>query len=306
MSQNLYETFRLEAIQIAKQMDMRNYTGLGIQEETLSDNLLLRIQYKHEENFLTRKFTKKEEGNFTGADWLWCIGEPGSWITFAVQAKIMNQKTGRINYLHYRHGEQYAKLIYFCRRFNFIPKYSIYSKINQDTRVFAMKTDELKNIPSEQWSFSMVSPKYVKNLSTPNEKHISNVLEFAVPWSYIFCTDERSSKTLADGIAQNLEAIYWVLEKEFRVQQKQKARTEFSRTIWENPQPARMITKDIPLFVLYLLTQDMPRKIPISRVGIFSTVPIQGVLKAELLKIENQRRWKNFENTLSKIRELEL
>jgi hypothetical protein len=89
---------------ITGEMDKAIYTGLGIQEETITDILLNGIQFELDKNFLTRKFSHKEEGNITGADWLWCIGEPGSWITFAVQAKIANRNTGRINYLHYKSG----------------------------------------------------------------------------------------------------------------------------------------------------------------------------------------------------------
>jgi hypothetical protein len=124
------------ALRVAKEVDIAGYTGLGIHEETLSDLVLNRIRYEYADNFLTRKFTRKEEGSVTGADWLWCIGEPGSWITFAVQAKIVNVDTGRVNYLHYRKGEQHDILINFCRQFRFIPKYSIYGKINDEIKVF--------------------------------------------------------------------------------------------------------------------------------------------------------------------------
>jgi hypothetical protein len=147
---NICDTFREQAQRVAKEVDTAGYTGLGIQEETISDLLLNQIQFDHQENFLTRKFTKKEEGNITGADWLWCLGEPGFWITFAVQAKIVNTDTGRINYLHYRNGEQYDLLINFCRQFRFVPKYSIYGNINNESDILAKEIPELKNIPLEQ------------------------------------------------------------------------------------------------------------------------------------------------------------
>src|SRR6266545_57232 len=122
LTQMICETFKNQASRISKELARASYTGLGIQEETLTDSLLIRIQFEHDENFLTRKFTRKEEGSITGADWLWCIGEPGAWITFAVQAKIASLKTGKVNYLHYRKGEQYNLLINFCKQFRFISK----------------------------------------------------------------------------------------------------------------------------------------------------------------------------------------
>jgi hypothetical protein len=78
---SMFDTFQQQALTIADQIAKAGYTGLGIQEETITDSLLIRIQYEHEENFAIRKFTKKEEANISGADWLWCIGEPGAWIT---------------------------------------------------------------------------------------------------------------------------------------------------------------------------------------------------------------------------------
>ena len=130
---DIFVTFQQQALIIASEVEKASYTGLGIQEETITDSLLNRVQYEHKDNFTTRKFTRREEGSITGADWVWCIGEPGAWITFAVQAKIANINTGRVNFLHYRKGEQYALLINFARQFRFVPKYSIYAKIDEDS-----------------------------------------------------------------------------------------------------------------------------------------------------------------------------
>ena len=215
-TRSICNTFKQQTLQIFQEVDRAGYTGLGLHEETISDLLLNRIQFEHEENFLTRKFTRKEEGNISGADWLWCIGEPGSWITFAVQAKIANLKTGRVRYLHYRGGEQYNLLINFCKEFAFIPKYSVYSKIDETTELFAKQMNSLKDIPLEQWSFSMISPKYIKNLSTRSQRHISSVLRFSIPWSYIFCSTKFKNEALAEQVAGNLDDIYWELESEFR------------------------------------------------------------------------------------------
>ncbi len=64
---------------------------------------------------------------------------------------------------------------------------------------------------------------------------------------------------------------------------------------WENPLPSELITKDVPLPVLYLLTnKHFPHKVPIPNVSIFSVSPVQHVLETELKKVESQRQWKNF------------
>jgi len=291
---NICDTFRRQALRVAKEVDSAGYTGLGIHEETLSDLLLNQIQFDHADNFLTRKFTKKEEGSITGADWLWCLGEPGSWITFAVQAKIVNSNTRRVNYLHYRNGEQYDLLINFCKQFRFIPKYSIYGKTPRETDVFAREVVELKNIPLEQWAFSMISPRHIKDLKTTKEKHISSVLKCSVPWSYVFCDKTNNTTSLAEKIAQNLERVYWLFENKFRPKRSRKTQNSH-RINWENPWPSKLITRVVPLPVLYLLTnKSFSHKVPIPNVSIFSTSPVQPVLQIELKKIESQRQWKNF------------
>lgn len=290
------------ALEIAKEVGIAGYTGLGIHEETLSDLILNRIRYEFTDNFLTRKFTRKEEGSITGADWLWCIGEPGSWITFAVQAKIVNIDTGKVNYLHYRKGEQHDLLINFCRQFKFIPKYSIYSKIDDGIEILASKLDGLKEIPIEQWSFSMISPAYIKNLKSSKEKHISNVLKYSIPWSYAFCGKKGDGFSLAETVARNLERVYWVFEKEFNPKKYRKTQRHDSRINWENPLPSKFLSIDIPLPVLYLLTKkSFPHKVPIPNVSIFSVSPIQQILETEMKKVEKRRQWKIFPRVFERV-----
>jgi hypothetical protein len=293
-----------QTLWIANEMGKAIHTGLAIQEEAFTDILLNDIQFEHKENILTRKFSHKEEGNITGADWLWCIGEPGSWITFAVQAKIVNMDTGRVRYLHYKNGEQYSQLISFSKRFHFIPKYSIYAKVDEEIELFSKEVPELRDISPVQWAFTAISPKYIKQLSKPNERHLSSVLQFAIPWSYIFDVGINKNAKLAEIITNNLENLYWPFDNEYRRQRKEKPKVNYKRLISENPQPSKMVSKSIPLPVLYLMTQrSFPAKIPISSVSVLSGIPISQALDLELEKIEGSRQWKNFPQVF--VREIE-
>jgi hypothetical protein len=294
-TKDIYDTFQSQTFIIADEVGKAGYTGLGIQEETLTDLLLNTVQYEHKENFATRKFTKKEEGNFSGADWLWCIGEPGSWITFAVQAKIANVDTGRVNFLHYRGGEQYSLLINFAKQFHLIPKYSIYAKVEGEIELFSRKVSELSIMPAGLWSFTLISPKYIKHLSTRKEKHIENVLQFAVPWTYAFYEEGHESKSIAKAVAENLDKVYWPLENEYRRRHGQNLRDTYKQINWENPQPFRLVSESMPLVVLYLMTQkDFPHRVPISNVSVLSKAPVLHSLDVELSRIEGSRKWKSF------------
>jgi hypothetical protein len=284
-----------QSLRISNEMGRAIDTRLGVQEETITDILLNGIQSENEANFFTRKFSHKEEGNITGADWLWCIGEPGSWITFAVQAKIANMKTGRINFLHYRGGRQYTQLVSFSKRFRFIPKYSFYAKVDEKTELYSKTMLEPKDISPTGWSFTGISPKYIKHLSNSSERHISSVLQFAIPWSHVFYTGKHENMKLAETIAANLEDTYWFFTNEYRRRRNEKPIFNYERLVSEDPQPTRMISKSIPLPVLYLATQkSFPAEVPISNVAVLSGIPVSQALGVELKKIESSRQWKVF------------
>ncbi len=292
------DSFHKQTLWIANEMDRAKDTGLGIQEETITDVLLNGIQSDYKDNFFTRKFSHKEEANLTGADWLWCIGEPGSWITFAVQATISNMNSGRINYLHYKDGSQYSQLINFSKRHHIIPKYSIYTKYNGETELFSRQVPELKSISPVDWSFTAISPKYIKHLSKAKQRHFSNVLQFAIPWSFVFHAGKSADARMADVIASNLEKLYWPFDNEYRVRVRQKPKFNYKRQVSDNPQPSKMVLKSIPLPVLYLMTQKIsPSWAPVSNVGILSTIQVSNALEIELKKIENSRQWKIFPAT---------
>jgi hypothetical protein len=293
--EEISDSIQRQTLWIANEIGRASDTGLGIQEETITDLLLNRIQSDREGNFFVKKFSHKEEGSITGADWLWCIGEPGSWITFAVQAKIANINTGRVNHLHYKNGRQYSQLISFSKRFRFIPKYSIYTKVDEETELFSRRVPELKSISPIQWSFTAISPKYIKQLSKANERHFSSVLQFAIPWSYVFHAGKSKDAKLAETIANNLENLYWSFDNEYRHQRKEKPRSNYERLVSDNPQPLKMISKSIPLPVLYLMTQKIsPAKAPISIVSVLSRIPVRQALSIELKKIDGSRQWKIF------------
>ena len=281
-------------------MEKASCAGLGLQEESITDFILSHIQYSHHENFFTRKFTHKEEGNFSGADWLWCIGEPGAWITFAVQAKIASLATGNVHNLHYRNGNQHKLLIQFSKAFRLIPKYSIYSKIENDMQLFSRGLPEVAHLPLETWAFSAISPKHISHLTTRIERNFRSVLQLAIPWTFIFCP-RNDNLPIAKSIVNNLECVYWNLEQEFRRQNNQPPLSDYKRITWENPQPTRLISENIPLLILYLLTiKKFPFKIPIANASILSTVSVQSLIGNEIKRIENSRQWKSFPNVFER------
>jgi len=117
----------------------------------------------------------------------------------------------------------------------------------------------------------------------------------------VFSDQLSNGNSIAEQIVNNLEKIYWKFENEFRRRKHQRPSNHFDQITWENPQPSKMITEDIPLPVLYLLTQkNFPHKIPISKVSLFSDQPVQLALEDGIKKLKGKRFWKNYSLTFER------
>jgi hypothetical protein len=109
------------------------------------------------------------------------------------------------------------------------------------------------------------------------------------------CGTNNDKRTLAERTALKLEEVYWILENNYRQRNGLKPRQNYKRTMWENPQPKRMVTNTMPMPVLYLLTQArLPFRSPVPNVSVFSSESALKAIDIELQKIENSRQWKRF------------
>ena len=72
--------------------------GLALQEETLTEMLLLRMARDHAKHGLTvTMFTKSEEAQ-NGADWEWIVRMPGCELGLRVQAKRLYHRDKKADY----------------------------------------------------------------------------------------------------------------------------------------------------------------------------------------------------------------
>ena len=298
MTQLLHDTFCDQAHFVQRQMQRGDSTRLGIREETLTDIVINAIASDHGDCVYTKKFTHKQENSLSGADWLWCVGEPGAWISFAVQAKIESRKTKGINYLHYGRGQQYNRLINFGRAFRIIPKYSLFSVVEENEK---LGDPYLGEIDPFQWAFSVISPKHVRHLRTAAERKVSRVRPYSLPWSYVFHHHADSPRPLARSIAENLAKAYWPMENRHRAELGQQPVDCYRNTKWENPHPDRFVTPDISMLALYLLVSSDKRQLdPIPQVSLISTMPATAALELELQKVKAKLAWKRRERSFSR------
>lgn len=60
--------------------------------------------------------------------------------------------------------------------------------------------------------------------------------------------------------------------------------SQYKRTNWENPDPSKLITEDLPLVVLYLLAAQQVTTKPISQVAMISSIDPHEAMIKELEK----------------------
>ncbi len=159
---------------------------LGILEETLTDIHLLEFASAHPGHVWTHKFTKKQESSTSGADWVWCIGQPGSWLTLAIQAKIVSPSTRRCHYLNYKDGQQRRQLVHYARRVGALPLYCLYG------HVVPAQAPAAPGAPPEQWACAFLSPRAVHYAATQlRTREQDDLLRLGIPWMLPFCEGAR-------------------------------------------------------------------------------------------------------------------
>ncbi len=273
---------------------------LGIMEETLTDMHLISISDEFGDFVYTKKFNRREEGMESGADWLWLIGEPGSWLPLLVQAKIVNPKTQNCFHLDYKNGEQRVKLVNFARKNAFVPIYCIYSFIPNALELRDRKLD-IKTY-AEDWACSFISPKSVRDLSRFNIKSQKEILKHSIPWMDPFIMalgrKEPFGESVAKSFQDNRDNIknYHLSTKTSELsvdnhfmsfknsiyengKQISNSLPKKNRNSWEQLDTLQTLRKDIPRNIVkwFSDTNDENSNIPISGASIISTVPINQI-----------------------------
>ncbi|BAZ47571.1 hypothetical protein NIES4103_01720 [Nostoc sp. NIES-4103] len=261
---------------------------LGILEETITDVNLINIGRRHSNFILTKKFSRREEGSKSGADWLWCIGEPGAWISLLVQAKVVNPVTSTCKYLNYRSGEQRRLLLNFARRYRLFPLYCIYSRITDDLYPQSKSLPSLSNVDSSEWACALIIPKYIRKLVEQNHKKQIKILQYGIPWTYPFhYAATNYDKKLANSLAEAIKKVRVEFESSgmyFRLldisSSHQTKKQDSTRIRWENPDPSQLVTPNLPNIVLRLLKGKLNAvQSPVAGVSIVSCVPIDTALE---------------------------
>lgn len=293
---DLYTTFQERTIWTNSIIKGGLSSRLGILEETITDVNLIEISKKHNTYILTKKFSRREEGAKSGADWLWCIGEPGAWFPFLVQAKVVNPTTSTCHALNYRGGEQRRLLLEFSRRNRLFPVYCIYSQISNNLYPLSKSLPSLSNLNSLEWSCAFVIPKFIRQLAAKKQKKQAELLRYAIPWTFPFHHAVKNEKqTLAQSLAEAMQKVvaeFELITTNATIKSYNKSTTRIS---WENPDPNILVTPNLPNIVMRLLEGKIsPVKSPIAGISIVSCVPIEIALsKRKSMSVNHEESAQN-------------
>jgi hypothetical protein len=285
---DLYITFQERAVWTNNIIEGGLSSRLGVLEETITDVNLIEISRKHSDYVLTKKFSRREEGSESGADWLWCIGEPGAWFPLLVQAKVVNPSTSICNVLNYRSGEQRRLLLNFARHHRLFPMYCMYSQVTDNLYPLSKSLPSFSNIDSSEWACALIIPKFVRQLVDQKRKKQSDLLRYSIPWTFPFYhamenKDQKLAHSLAEAI-QKVGAEFELSTADLAVKSSSSKSPSkgTTRIRWENPDPNILISPNLPSVVMRLLKGKIsPVKSPIAGVSIVSCVPIEVALKMQ-------------------------
>lgn len=259
-----------------------NILRLGVLEETITDMHLFSIADKFGENIITKKFNRREEGSSSGADWLWFVGEPGSWLPLLIQAKVVNPKTQNCQHLNYNNGEQRRLLLRYARQHSYLPLYCIYSYVPPD--FVPNRSFDNKSYSNDDWACSFLSPKIVRMFSKTNERSQKELLKYCVPWEIPFCMSANYSSTKGEAAASAfLDIRNHFVSQDRRLlpsaNLERKSATSLKHVDWENLDTTRAVRTELPHQICKWVSAKSTNSlaVPVSGISIISTKPIDEI-----------------------------
>lgn len=266
-------------------IDRSSVLRLGVMEETITDMHLFSIADEYNENVITRKFNRREEGATSGADWLWIIGKPGSWLPLLIQAKIINPKTQNCQHFDYKDGAQRRQLLQYARRHSFVPLYCIYGYIPPNTKFPDRLGDSEQD--SEDWACSFLSPKAVRLLAKEGKKHQQDIIKYSIPWmdpfSLVSSQDSFKGESLAEAIIEIRDNSSVISKKPSTYRLTPSKSALQKRVNWENLDTFQAVRTEIPRSICawFNSKQSSDLDVPLAGASIISAVPVNQIIELQ-------------------------
>jgi hypothetical protein len=192
--ENLCSVFQQLAVSTWDKMGAAHCYGMPLNEETITENLLLELAIRCPMQIKVIPFTKKRE-NTNGADWEWWFWVGEKAIGCRVQAKKLDSSTARYEALKYKpKGQsQIDKLVSVAATDRLVPMYCFYAFMPRQNPFI----DFLKN-PLQACSLA-----HATSVSKANTKQGRTIQAVSYPWHELVCAPDFGQPTL-DAIAAKI------------------------------------------------------------------------------------------------------
>lgn len=176
----------------------KNY-GIKIQEETITEEILLYLKDNLGDTVKIKTFTKNVEGQ-NGADWEWFIKRNNKWIGFRVQAKILNYENYKYDSLFKKpdSGKDYqiVNLIREAFKKELVPIYSFYNYVEDFSQYINInkKEQSIEHFPVDfeliGWTYAEAIWLLLLKDNNVNDFNSSNLMTVNNLISNLICSKE--------------------------------------------------------------------------------------------------------------------
>ena len=171
-------------------------TGLALQEETLTEMLLLRMARDHDKHGLTVAMFNKAEEAKNGADWEWIVNTGGCELGLRVQAKRLYHKAKSVDYGGLGPtSKQAGKLI--SRAGRRVPIYVFFNHDHGQSSSLLTGGGESPYRGRSYWGCSVASAKRVMKAKSNKLSKLKSIMK---PWHRLISQNGRCEAFPALGI----------------------------------------------------------------------------------------------------------
>jgi len=187
---NLCDDFIIQAKQVWNWLKTSMKTGIIISEESITDFVLLELQYRHPYEIITQKYTKRQESQ-TGCDWEWWFTSGVNWLGLRIQAKKLDS-----NNLEYpeldkvnKYGRQVDLLISNALQSQpkRVPLYVFYNYWDNSKYTLASWNCGTYPRDVEMLGCGLVDALRIKNVLNTGSKLLKDIAPSMYPWSCLVC-----------------------------------------------------------------------------------------------------------------------
>jgi hypothetical protein len=221
----------------------RREAGVKINEETITNLVILGLQELGSPQLQVRSYSKREEAK-TGADWEWWLGSTGQWVGFGSR-QVIDFESDSFEHLYYtpKGVPQHERLLQSALFANprRVPLYCLYT---QWERPVPFRRSALGGC-------SLLSVGVVNSLARAKSKNLIDLYDYMTPWHQLVCPAKAKNATLPDRALAGSRGL-----REVKLAEPPRVRDGDETASFQSLMDAIEPTREIPVYVRTLQETD--------------------------------------------------